>query len=335
MLLITRFVMAVCELSSNSSDHGNNDADAAPNWIIIGVISVGVITILVNIPAVIVVTVTKIRNHKARNTHLLILGITDIFTAVSLFPMLKTFVDPNSKINYWYCLLRMFFFVITFYNSVGQICVICIDRVFLLTRPSWRYTAKYERRYFIIFSVTLFVTSSWTCFIFYINGHPHTGEVACKLEGIFCKNLYQFSTLVGGFAVLIQAVVISCNVAMIVTLLRHRRKLRQITPANRAEIQSHESNTQENHNAKMTAEAKSTLTIIIINMILIVCVTPMNFGFLLQGLRLAKPINRSTRFLITALSCMNSAINPFIYCFRTPEVKAILNEWFSKYKARF
>ncbi|XP_069108968.1 beta-2 adrenergic receptor-like [Argopecten irradians] len=325
---------SVCNIPPNSSAYNEYEyvTDTAPTWISVVVTLVGVVTIVVNIPAAIAVILTKIKTPTTRNTHLLILGITDIFAGVSLFPMLKTFQSPNSKISYWTCFLRMFFFMIIYYNSMGQICVICIDRVFLLSRPSWKYTSMYERRYFSIFCVIILVTSSWACFIFFINRKPNAEVIECKLDTLFCQNLYHFSGGIGGAALLIQSLIATCSVAMIVTLWRHRRKHRQIIPANREEMQtqntSHDPDTQENQNARMTTEAKSTLTIIIINMILIVFVTPMNFGFLLQGLRLAKPTNRSIRFLITSLSCMNSAINPFIYCFRTPEVKAILNDWF-------
>ncbi|XP_033727556.1 opsin-VA-like [Pecten maximus] len=331
-----------CYISSNSSDPIDYDTDIAPMWIRISVVVVGVATILVNIPAIIAVIFTKIRKPVVRNTHLLILGITDILAGVSLFPILLTFMDPNNQISHWSCFLRIFFFTFIYYNSIGQVCVICIDRFFLLSKPSWRYTSKYERRYFRMLSVMFLLTFVSVCLIFFILGYPKGHQITCKLDTLFCNNLHQFSAISGGVAVLIQCLIIICCIAMIVVLQQHRRKCRQIAPAIRTERLSEDtSNNQQEYRRKehqygrMNAESKSTLTMIIIIVNLFVCVTPLNLGFVMQGLHLVETTSRTTRHLFITLSSVNSLINPFIYCFRTPEVKATLNSGLAKFKALF
>ncbi|XP_069106977.1 cannabinoid receptor type 1A-like [Argopecten irradians] len=325
-----------CNVSANSSDYV--DTDTAPTWVSLCVTVSGGITILVNIPAVIAMIITKFRQPKVRMIQLIILGVTDMLAGMSLFPILKTFINPTSNVSYWSCFSRMFFFGITYYNSIGQLCVICIDRYFLLSRPSWRYTTNYERRYIKMFSVMFIITIVAICLPFFILGHHRNVTMVCKLENLFCEDLPQFSAVIGGVAIFIQICIIICCISMIVVLQKHRRKCRQIAPlvvSGNSTAANQSNPEQERQYIKMAKETKSTLTIIIIIANLIICVSPMNLGFIIHGLNLGKQHDRIGRHLFITLTSLNSAINPLIYCFRTPEVKATLQSGLDKFRTMF
>ncbi|XP_069106983.1 5-hydroxytryptamine receptor 7-like [Argopecten irradians] len=347
-----------CYIPSNVSDYTDYDTDIAPMWIQVGEIVAGGATVLVNIPAIIAVIFTKLRNPEFRNVHLLILGLTDFLVGLSVFPILITFVNPNSRISHTSCFFRMYIFGLIYFNSLGQVCVICIDRTFLLARPSWRYTTKYVRRYFwMLSSMFLFISSSLSL-NFFILGFPKNHIVTCKLENIFCGNFNYFSTAFGGIAIFIECIILICCIIMIVILQRHERKFRtqvgptynidttakwvandrihlsrEHNPENRCQINQQRNRGQESQmNRKIS---KSTLTTILIIINFFICVTPLNLGSLMQGLQLLETTSRTTKHVLLILSTVNSLINPFIYCFRTPDIRVTMQKGILKCRALF
>ncbi|XP_069107060.1 uncharacterized protein [Argopecten irradians] len=339
-----------CYVPSNVSDYTDYDTDIAPMWIRVGVVVVGGATVLVNIPAIIAVIFTKLRNPQARNLHLLILGLTDLLVGLSLFPILITFVDPNSKISHTSCFFRMYIFSLIYLNSLGQVCVICIDRTFLLAKTSWRYTSKYARRYFwMLSSMFLFISSSLSL-SFFIFGFPKNHAVFCKLESIFCDKFQYFATATGLIATTIECVIVMCCILMIVVLQRHERTFRiQVRPTNNIDsgerdaandqIQNrNQTNQQRNRGQESQTSgmrSKSTITIIIIVINFFIFVTPLNLGFLMQGLHLLNRTSRTTRHAMLILTTVNSLINPFIYCFRTPDIRVTMQNGILKCRALF
>ncbi|XP_069106415.1 5-hydroxytryptamine receptor 7-like [Argopecten irradians] len=346
-----------CYIPSNASDYTDYDTDIAPMWIRVGVVVVGGATVLVNIPAIIAVIFTKLRNTETRNLHLLILGLTDLLVGLSLFPILITFINPNSKISHTSCFLRIYCFTFIYFTSLGQTCVICIDRAFLLARPSWIYTSKYARRYFKMLSGMLLFTFLSTTLIYFILGFPKSHKVSCKLESIFCENMDYFSTSAGFVATSIQCVIVICCIIIIIVLQRHRRKLltqvghtlntdttsegtttNQVQRPKESNPMSHDTEGSRERERKpttlrMSAESKSTLTIMFIIINLFIFATPLNLGFLMQGLHLLETTSRTTRHAMLILTTVNSLINPFIYCFRTPEIRVTMHNGISKLRA--
>ncbi|XP_069106988.1 glucose-dependent insulinotropic receptor-like [Argopecten irradians] len=327
-----------CYIPSNDSDYTDYDPDIAPMWIRVEMGIVGVATVLVNIPAIIAVILTKIRNPETRNLHLSILGLTDLLVGLSLFPVLTTFIDPNSKISHTSCFLRIYSFTFIYVTSLGQVCVICIDRACLLVRPSWRYTSKYTRRYFKMLSSMLVFTFSSMSLIFFILGFPKGHKVACKLENVFCEKFLYFSAASGLVATFIECVIVVCCVIMITVLQRHKRKLlthvgptaNAYTISERTTMNNRISREHERQTTRLSSESKSTLTIIFIIINLVIFVTPLNLGFLMQGFHLLETTSRTTRHVMLSLSSVNSLINPFIYCFRTPEIRVTIQNGISK-----
>ncbi|XP_069107096.1 5-hydroxytryptamine receptor 1E-like [Argopecten irradians] len=341
-----------CYVPSNVSDYTDYDTDIAPMWIRVGVVVVGAATVLVNIPAIIAVIFTKLRNPQARNLHLLILGLTDLLVGLSLFPILITFIDPNSQISHTSCFFRMYIFAFIYFNSLGQVCVICIDRILLLARPSWRFTSKYVRRYFCMLSSMFVLIFLSLTLIFLMFGFPKNHKVACKLESLFCDQLRHLCIAIGVISTSIECVIVICCIIMIIVLQRHERKIRtQVGPTNNidtatkgvsnAQIQTAENRYQINQHRNGEQESqmnrirfKSTLTIIIIIINLFICVTPLNLGFIVQGLRLLET-SRTTRHVLLILTSVNSLINPFIYCFRTPEIRLTMRNGITKCRSVF
>ncbi|XP_069106980.1 adenosine receptor A2b-like [Argopecten irradians] len=348
-----------CSTPSNVSDYTDNGTEEiAPTWIQVSVIVVGGATVIVNIPAIFAVIFTQLRNPKTRNIHLLILGLTDLLVGLSLFPILITFVDPNNKITHMSCFFRMYFFALIYFNSLGQVCVICIDRTFLLARPSWRYTSEYVKRYFrMLSSMFLFIFISLTL-IYFILGFPKNHKVSCKLESIFCDRLRHFTAATGLFATFIECLIVICCIAMIIVLQSHSRKFRtqvgptnnidttatgttnaRLDPSRASNLRSSEQNNQQRTRLQGSQadrmRSKSTLTIILIIINFFICVTPLNLGLLTHGLHLFEPTRRTTRHVMMAFTSVNSLINPFIYCFRSPDIRVTLNNGISKLRSLF
>ncbi|XP_069106981.1 cannabinoid receptor 1-like [Argopecten irradians] len=341
-----------CSIPSNVSDYTDYDTDIAPMWIQVGVLVVGVATVLVNIPAIIAVIFTKLRNPKSRNLHLLILGLTDLLVGLSLFPILITFVDPNSKISHTSCFFRMYSFALIYFNSLGQVCVICIDRTFLLARPSWRYTSEYVRRYFWMLGTMflfLFLSLSLT---FFILGFPKNHIVTCKLESIFCDKFNFFSTAFGVISTCIECVIVICCVIMVMVIQRHGRNFKVGPTSNnktatkgvsngkihRSREDLNQTNQQSNSEKESRVNrmrSRSTFTIIIITINFFICVTPLNLGSIMQGFRVLKRTTRTTRHATLILTAVNSLINPFIYCFRTPDIRVTMRNGISKCRSLF
>lgn len=238
---------------------------------------------------------------------------------------------------YWPCHARFMFFTTCYFNSMGQVAAICIDKTCLLFRTSWKLTSKYEYRLFGIFAVTISITTAFTIAIFFLIAVPQEEAIVCELDNLFCGNIHQFSSLAGFFAVFLECVILFCCIAMIVILKRHIRKQLRIVPmipqtSGDRTIPARSIQTTQRHES-LNYIVRCTVTVGIIVGVFAFCVTPMNLGFFMQGLRLVRKTSRTTRHVFLVLSCANSAINPIIYCFRVPEMKKLIRIVFDKIRS--
>ncbi|OWF38370.1 Melatonin receptor type 1C [Mizuhopecten yessoensis] len=315
--------------SPNSTTSGSDDVcDTAPLWIVICVVTVSTATILMNIPALLVVMFTKIKSSNFRNLHFLSLSITDTMVAVCMIPILWTFMFPANRMTYWQCNGRFMCFGISYINSMSQVTSICVDRLLLLMKPSLRYTANYGRRMFGIILLTLFITSGITITPFVVFATPQD-EIICELDNLFTVNIGYFCLYIGVVLWSLQIMIVGCCLSM-VGILQTRRLYRGRYDPGMAMTRVSTVNTVPSTSSvkedQLTLEMRGIITISIIVSLYTVCVTPMHLGFLLQGLSLLRKVDRTTRHVFIVLGCLNSAINPIIYCFRIDEMKTLIKE---------
>ncbi|XP_060078889.1 octopamine receptor beta-1R-like [Ylistrum balloti] len=318
------------EMINSTFPNSTYDVDTAPTWVIVSVFTVSTATILLNIPAMLVVMATKIKNSNFRNMHLLSLSITDTAVAICMFPILWTYMFPDGHMSFWMCNSCFMCFGISYLNSMSQVTTICVHRLLLLLRPSMRCTVNYGRRMFGIILLTLFITSAITITPFVVFATPEE-RIICELDNLFSVNLGYFCLYVGILCWSLQIMIIGCCLSM-VAILQMRRLYRGrydpgTTMTSVSTINTVPSSTRNvKEDQQLTLEMRGIITISIIVSLYTICVTPLHLGFLLQGLSLLGKIGRTPRHVFIILGCLNSAINPIIYCFRVNEMKNWIKE---------
>ncbi|XP_033733682.1 beta-2 adrenergic receptor-like [Pecten maximus] len=312
-------------LSTGAPPQDTLDAERSPRWLTVSVLAVSGITILINIPAATFVIYAKHKFPQFRCIHLLSLSFTDILVGISLVPILWTYVFPDDKITYWGCNGIFLFFAFAHCNSKTQVAVICFDRLLLLIRPDWKYVGNYHRRMLTINIATLFVICGLMNVPFWLFAKPRNNDIKCKLDSLFLDDISEFCLYSGIVACVVQVFIMGDCVAMIAILQRRRRAFRQVEPLpdpdSVSSVDKEQRTERQQKEEVMRLETRGIVTIVSIAAAYSVCITPLNFGFLAQGLKIILEARRTTRHLLITFSCVNSAINPFVYCFRVAHVR--------------
>ncbi|XP_060078890.1 uncharacterized protein LOC132558361 [Ylistrum balloti] len=310
---------------SNDMPPGSPVLEIAPGWLTICVLVISGGTLIVNIPAAALVIFAKQKFPHFRSSHLFSLSLTDTFVGISLIPILLTYVFPGHRISYWGCNAVFLFFAMSHCNSKTQVTVICFDRLLLLIRPDWKYVGNYQNRMLAINIVTLVVICSIMTLPFWIFAKPGDHDFKCELDNLFLEDITSFCLYTGTVAFVVHTLIVGVCFAMIKILQKRLRAFQKIQPQQDPDSITSAGRDERRQRMRkeeaLRLETRGIVTILSIAAIYTVCVTPLNLGLLAQGLGLISKVKRTTRHVLITFSCLNSAINPLVYCFRVPHVR--------------
>ena len=238
--------------------------------------------------------------------HLLSLGVADALVGVASFTVgvIDYFVN-RSTIEYRHCLARYLFLIAVYLNSILQLLVICISRVFFMIklRPLF-VTGKSLARVMLITIFMTILNVGLACMMSIHKDHNQLVDV-CILDSVFDITFFAYGF--GIELILIEILVITCFVCFIKRLLKNKKQMKlannSTCPHKRREI-------------------RAIKILIVVVVLFILCVTPYH----IMVLKL-QTTSISTRRLCMAIATLNSTINPIVYVFMVPGIRAKISLW--------
>jgi len=260
-----------------------------------------IVTIVFNMPTVVLVVVSIIRKKKVRNFHLLSLGISDSFVGLSSYLMAETYKQSTTQLSYYHCWMRYYLFSITFVASMLHVLGICIQRVrFVLVQLQHQdRNTVFVQWTVIIMSWVVSLSVNTIPFSTMMNKHSLS---ECSIDEIFLGNEHAFMYYIGSLYALVQFLVLSFMFFLIRLLTIHRRKFQD-----------------ESWSAK---DVKLCATVAILACLFTACTLPLTtvllcYDYLGVG-------RRTKRSICVLLALLNSVVNPVIYILRVKEFRNIM-----------
>ena len=267
-------------------------------------IGIPVTTIIVNVPAIVMIIWIVARKEKVKNCHLLSIGITDALVGISAFLMAETYLYTEKIFSYYDCWIRYYMFCLSLSASMLHVLGICGQRLKIVLEKTAVQTQQYNRKFGWLVTV-----ASWTLSII-INSIPFSiwtqdrNLSMCSLDTLFSGYERKFSLYIGtsiGFYSLLV-------VLTMLILSRHLWLLGKRHPSN----------------AWGEKDRRIFVTVCIIAIVFLVTSTPL-VCILLTYDHLGDN-KRSKRSACVLISLLNSAINPVIYLYRVQKFRNILRK---------
>ena len=262
-----------------------------------------IITIIVNIPAILTIIWVAIRRDNVKHFHLLSLGITDALVGVAGCLMAEAFVQGDRKFSFFDCMIRYYIFSVAFVTSLLHVLGICIQRVRIVACTVTIQQHQNKRR-LVEWTV---IAISWACSVV-INTIPfriwavNYDLQACTIDAVVVNHQRSFSLYIGSVYGLIIMIVLVLMLILCRLLCVKRKKL----PGN----------------AWDNKDIKLCTTVAMLAILFLLTTTPLTLVMLSYDyLGEDKSIKRA---ICVLFSLLNSSINPFIYLYRIKEHREIL-----------
>ncbi|CAG2231995.1 EDG2 [Mytilus edulis] len=289
----------MCNFSSTNTS--NKEYGTITKVVTIGI---PITTILVNIPAIILLIWIIARKEKAKNLHLLSIGFTDALVGISAYLMAETYLYTDKIFSYYDCWIRYYMFCLSFVASMLHVLGICAQRLKIVLGKTAIQSQENYRNF-----AWLVILVSWTLSII-INSIPfsiwsHDQDLRiCGLEALFMgyeRTIFFYIGTIYGIITL--SVVITMSILSRLLWLRWK--------SNSTNVWGYK-------------DRRLFVTVCIMAVLFFVTITPLvcvllSYDFLGDN-------KRSQRSACVLISLLNSAINPIVYLYRIPEFRTILRK---------
>lgn len=255
------------------------------------------ITVLVNIPSVIIVISSIFQKTKIKNIHVLSLSITDALFGLCGFLVIDTHV--RTDISFYNCVIRFYVISVSYVASSTHILGICIDRVCAICFNIEIFKVNRKAVAMITIAASwMFAFVSMIVVYLQINDN---GNKICSLTRIFPKS----NPITAVIMATIQLGIIISTFILLWHLVQHHKQMRRL---------------QVRNISKTDIRICVTITAIVVMCTLFN--TPWNvvlfYGPLVEWPR------RSLRNSLFILSGFNSVLNPIIYIFKIKEYRQLI-----------
>ena len=272
--------------------------------------------IVINIPPLIALILTKFKSSNIRILHMLSLSVSDVIVGISLSLLAGDYLYENVSISHSACLMRLTVLAVSYYNSSNQVLIICINRLHMIVKLRPLISGGYTLLAVIL---TVFLTSAFLIILPCHLSHPARTEdiknmTQCNFIVLFgndyAKKIWIYRTSLYSLTEL--GILISYSI-LVVKLCAHQQRMRKIRPS----ACNMPSATQTQFR-----ERKTIITLGLIVIVYAMCVTPMHACLALAGAGFEIPLE--TMNTLYGVGLFNSALNPLVYVFMMPEIKEMI-----------
>ncbi|CAC5381895.1 unnamed protein product [Mytilus coruscus] len=268
------------------------------------IIGVPVTTLILNVPAIVMIFWIIVRKEKVNNFHLLSIGITDALVGISAYLMAETYLYTDEIFSYYGCWTRYYMYCISLIASMLHLLGICAQRLKMVLRKTAVQTPQDHRNF-----AWVVILSSWTLsliinsipFIIWTTRHDLT---ICSLETLFSgyeRMLFFYIGTVFGTITLLVLITMSI-LSRLLWLLGER----------------HPTNAWGNKDRRLFVTVCIMAVLFFVTTSPIACVL-LSYDFLGDN-------RRSQRSVCVLIALLNSAINPIVYLYRVQEFRNILRK---------
>lgn len=272
-------------------------------------------TVVLNIPAVLMVVLIILRKKSVKNVHLLSLGITDACIGISCYLMAETYLHTGKEFPFYDCWIRYFIFSIVYVASMLHVLGICVQRVIILS--SNIQLIQYQENTF----QWIVIIISWSL-SFVLNSVPFVIMMSkarrfsiCSIDSLTFKMEHMFNFYMGTTYIFIQLFVIIVMGILFGLLLKNKTRRKRLLG---------KTLTQK--------DLKLCITVAIIAVIFLACTIPLSAC--LVGYDYLGSDKRKTRAICTLFAVGNSAVNSAIYIFRVEEFQNLLKTALCSYSTQ-
>lgn len=265
------------------------------DWVLI---FLGITTVMMNLPAAIVVLAEICKNKKPQNSVMLLsLSFTDLMSGISLIALADLYVRKRS-IDFSTCVAQMTLLAVTYIAAAAHVFNISLERVCFICFKIQPFRTHRKIIWMLSIFISWIISGVLVACMQLFKGKVDNNVEECSLKRLFATGFPAYGTYL---AVLQFGIVINIFV-LIVYLLKHQISMRE--------------NNIETLNTK---EIRSIISISLISAVTTLAGLPFTF-ILIYGAVYGYPATTVTRatFFLSELSAI---ANPIIYIFRIKKFK--------------
>lgn len=257
----------------------------------------GSLTVVFNVPSLMLVILTFLRKLKMKYIHTLSLSITDAVLGVSW--LLITSTLGGTKLTFANCASRCYLICVTFMASMFQVLGICVERNLIICLQLKIVSEQKKQVSISIIIMAWGLAILLSGIVSSVTVRSYHDDRTCSFDSLFQE---QKNTAYGTFGIIFAVTQIGVVVAMttlLVYLIQHQKKMDMLNVR------------------KITkSDLKLCMTIGIIAVLFFTVNTPLTVVYLFDGVSTGMSSSRVVRNLCFLFAGINSMINPFIYLFR-------------------
>ncbi|CAG2198496.1 ADORA1 [Mytilus edulis] len=279
----------------------NEEQEKITEFLIIGI---PVTTLILNVPALVMIFWIIVLKEKVNNFHLLSIGITDALVGTSAYLMAETYLYTDELFTYYDCWARYYMYCISFDASMLHLLGICAQRLKIVQRKTAVQTPQDHRKF-----AWVVILASWTLSLI-INSIPfiiwtkHHDLTICSLETLFSGYERMIFLYFGTVCAIITLLVV-------ITMSILSRLLWVLG---------------ERHHTNAWGYKDRRLFVTVCIMAVLFFVTTSPLACVLLSYDFLGDNKRSHRSACILISLLNSAINPIVYLYRVQEFRNILKK---------
>lgn len=326
-------------LSNETNDDDSQEFPVQQGMVVLVSFAVVAICVL-NISIVAIMLSGTCIGKPILNIHILSLSISDLLIGLALAPL--HLLRKTRHPIYSMCLSFTIFFILCFTVSTCHVCLICIDRCWLLRKRVPSSLRQAHLRFRIIVGLSWLVPA----FLILIPLSVFQKErsiARCDSNELIPEN---YKMLLRYFSVLFVTgiVIISGCSVWVIRLLLSQRKTRRIGPFGRGipsgnagvstitgrQIYRH--GVAANVNRQIlprfpSGHVRAAWTIAVLGTLSSALLLPMALVLILEGWLPGDMDILTTKTITIYIACLHSALDPIIYSMRIPEVINNINAW--------
>lgn len=257
----------------------------------------GSLTVVFNVPSLMLVILTFLRKLKMKYIHTLSLSITDAVLGVSW--LLITSTLGGTKLSFANCASRCYLICVTFMASMFQVLGICVERNLIICLQLKIVSEQKKQVSISIIIMAWGLAILLSGIVSAVTVRSYHDDRTCSFDSLFQE---QKNTAYGTFGIIFAVTQIGVVVAMttlLIYLIQHQKKMDMLNVR------------------KITKfDLKLCMTIGIIAVLFFTVNTPLTVVYLFDGFSTGMSSSRVVRNLCFLFAGINSMINPFIYLFR-------------------
>ncbi|XP_069110202.1 alpha-2C adrenergic receptor-like [Argopecten irradians] len=176
-----------------------------------------VISVVLNVPVIIIMISGKCMGKTITNVHILSLSFSDLLTCVSLLPVYQSFTV--SQISYNECWARLCVFCFAISVSIIHLCFICLDRIWAILQRVPMSLKQARIRVWIIVVVSWSTSGLITVTPFAVYEKNYNMPY-CAVRTLFCNKAVPILKSWSILLLFAEVLIISSCILMIVVLYR-------------------------------------------------------------------------------------------------------------------